>query len=120
MRSCIVGLLLSAILFCSCREPTEPYTLVYFADDASSKGHISIWRVPGPTNTNWFVDQGTNKYSLAYNFEQMVAYVDLRSERTNRGLKIYGEDFKLDFVFTPVPEVICFDKWSTKVQCPLN
>jgi hypothetical protein len=120
MRVGVVTLLLLAILFCSCWEASEPYTLVYFSTDASSKGHISVWRRHGNYNANWFVDQGTAKNSLASNFGELVAHVGLRSEQTNRGLKIYGEDFKLYFEFTPRPEVACFDQWNTKVECPLN
>ena len=120
MRLGVVTIFLLAILFCSCREASEPYTLVYFSADASTKGHISVWRRQGNDNANWFVDQGTSIYSLQPNFEEMLTRVGLRSERTNRGVKIYGEDFKLYFEFEPVPEVSCFDQWNMKVACPLN
>ena len=80
----------------------------------------SVWRRHGNDNANWFVDQGTTKYGLHSNFEELLAAVELRSERIDLGLKIYGEDFKLYFEFTPGPEVACFDLWNTKIECTLN
>lgn len=86
--------------------------LVSFADPLSSKGHMSL------STCSQFIEEGTSKYELAKDLEVLAnGCTHYKAERTNEGLKIYGRDLYYDFVFTPAPQITCFDEYDARVEC---